>query len=101
SASFIATSTTTGRESPSAFLSHHALTDTLESVRGSFFFQASNKKISADGFNFAPASSEALTSALPGTQTRSHSSHDTRAFSSFGPAATLSATVSGGIHTVS
>src|SRR5262249_61646420 len=91
--SFIAASRTTVREPPP--LSHQALAVRVASVRGSFFFQASKRKISADGFDFAPTSSVALTSPLPGTQTRSHSSHDVWALSSFGPAAMLSASVSG------
>src|SRR5213076_622658 len=69
----------------------------LEACVGSreFFLQASNRKISADGFGFGPASRVALTSALPGMQTRSHSSHETCAFSSFDPAVRVSARVSG------
>ena len=87
--------------SPSASFSHQARAATLESVRGSFFFHAPNNPLSAEGFDSGPTSNEAVTSPFPGRQTRSHSSHDTWAFSAFRPAGRWSGNVSGTISSVS
>src|SRR5882724_11424789 len=83
------------RESSSASFSHQAPAVTPGSVRGNLFFQASNTWLDAEVLDCGPTSSVAVTSPLPGRQTRSHSSHETWAFNALAPGGRSSDNTSG------
>src|SRR5438067_3492739 len=87
------------RASPLGFPSQKARTASDGSVVGNLLFQSSISFASLDGLEVSPTINEALTLALPGTQTFSHSSQETFACKSSLPLGTLLASFSGTSNT--